>query len=55
MILFGTHYWTHTRPVWPLLEAVAQERRYGELLALTDDEEEIVRRIVDYEPEGYRR
>lgn len=55
MILVGTSYWTRTRPVWPLLESVAQGQRFAELLALTDDEDEIIHRIVEYDPEEYRR
>lgn len=48
MILFGRHFWTHRRPVWPLLEQVAKGHRYGELLALTDDEEEAVAHLLAY-------
>ncbi len=54
MILVGTAYWTQTRPVWPLLQSVAEGQRFGELLALTDDEDEILARIEAYDPEAYR-
>lgn len=54
MILFGARFWTEDRPVWPLLQTLAQGRRFAELLALTDDEEEIVERIRAYDPESYR-
>lgn len=48
MILFGIDHWTRTRPVWPLLEHVAQGHHFADLLALTDDEDEIVQRLLDY-------
>jgi predicted Rossmann-fold nucleotide-binding protein len=54
MILFGSEHWTSVRPVWPLLTHVAVGHRYGELIALTDDEEEIVERIRSYNPDEYR-
>ncbi|MDY7093600.1 MAG: hypothetical protein SX243_11580 [Acidobacteriota bacterium] len=53
MILLGERWWTEKRPVWPLLSAVAQGHMYGELLALTDSEEEIVRRIKIFDPAVY--
>ncbi|MCB1033080.1 MAG: hypothetical protein KDD47_04515 [Acidobacteria bacterium] len=55
MILFGSRYWTETRPVWPLLHTVAQGRRFADLLTLTDDEAEILHRIETYDPEEYRK
>ncbi len=54
MILFGEEHWTKVRPVWPLLQHVAKGKIYDELLALTDSEDEIVRRIQMYDPELYR-
>lgn len=54
MILFGREHWTKTRPVWPLLSQLAVGHMYGELLALTDDEGEVVRRIRMFEPDLYR-
>ena len=48
MILFGKQFWTEERPVWPLLEQVAQGHAYGDLLALTDDPAEVVARIAAY-------
>ncbi len=53
MILFGSDFWTTTRPVWPLLTHVAEGHRYGELLALTDSETEVVDRITAYDPTDY--
>lgn len=53
MILMGKQYWTTERPVWPLLQQVAKDRPYGELLALTDDAQEIIQRIMGYDPAVY--
>lgn len=54
MILFGVDHWTRVRPVWPLLEAVSRDRRFGRLVTLTDDEEEIVERLLAYRREDWR-
>ena len=53
MILFGVDHWTRKRPVWPLIEAVARDQRYGELLALTDDEDEVLDLILSYRREDW--
>ena len=53
MILLGEEFWTTTRPVWPLLEHVAQGQVYDELLFLTDSEDAVVRRIRGYDPKLY--
>ena len=53
MILFGKEHWTTERPVWDLLKKVTSGRPYGELLVLTDDYQEIVNKIVEYNPENY--
>lgn len=50
MVFLGTEHWTVTRPVWPLLQHVAQGHDYFDLLFLSDDEEAIVDRILQYEP-----
>ena len=55
MILFGEKYWTETRPVWPLLEKVAKGQRYGEILTLTDSIDTVVRKLLCYRPELYRK
>ncbi|QDT04480.1 hypothetical protein K227x_28710 [Rubripirellula lacrimiformis] len=55
MIMFGEEHWTKTRPVWPLLAAVAKGKEYGELIALTDSEDEIVRRIQMFDPVIYAK
>ena len=54
MILFGTEFWTTTRPVWPLLAKVAAEERYGELLSLTDSEQDVIDQITAFDPADYR-
>ncbi len=53
MILFGTEHWTQKIPVWDLLRQVSSGRPYGELLALTDDADEVIQRILNYKPEDY--
>ena len=54
MILFGIEHWTKVRPVWDLMQSVTQNQRYQELLSLTDDADEIVRKIVAYDPTEYQ-
>ncbi|BDS10136.1 LOG family protein [Aureispira anguillae] len=54
MILFGVEHWTQKRPVWDLMQTVTAGQPYGELLALTDNETEIIDRIVRYQPEAYQ-
>lgn len=53
MILFGVDHWTNVRPVWPLLSAVSDGHRYGEIVSLTDDEEEVLSQIRSFDPEKY--
>ena len=53
MIMFGEQHWTQTRPVWPLLVSVSRGQAYGELIALTDSEDEIIRRIKMFAPDIY--
>lgn len=53
MLLFGEKHWTEVRPLWDFLKKTAKSKPYGELLALTDDEEEIIRRIKSFNPEIY--
>jgi len=54
MILFGIKKWTEERPVWNLLQKVAKGKIYGELLALTDSKDEVIRRILSYNPDIYK-
>ncbi len=53
MILLGRRFWTEVRPVWPLLTTVAQGHSYGELISLTDSEDEVVESIVRFDPADY--
>ncbi|MFA5507452.1 MAG: hypothetical protein WC314_17075 [Vulcanimicrobiota bacterium] len=53
MILMGKDYWQNTKPVWPLLQQLAENQMYGELLYLTDSVETIVRKIGSFRPELY--
>ncbi|MEZ4990658.1 MAG: hypothetical protein R2824_09610 [Saprospiraceae bacterium] len=53
MILFGVTHWTETVPVWDLLQKVSHGRRYGELLSLTDDEEQVISLILSYDAAAY--
>jgi predicted Rossmann-fold nucleotide-binding protein len=53
MILFGVQHWTETVPVWDLLQKVSSGRRYGELLSLTDDEEQVISLILAYDASAY--
>ena len=55
MIMFGEEHWTKKRPVWPLLATVAKGKEYGELIALTDSEDEIIRRIKMFNPKIYKK
>ena len=54
MILFGKTYWTVEKPLWNFLQSVSKDQRYRELLFLLDDKQEIIERIVEYDPEEYR-
>lgn len=54
MILFGIHHWTVKRPLWDFLQKTAKDKMYGELLALTDDTQSIIRRILSFNPELYK-
>ncbi|WP_136468595.1 LOG family protein [Flagellimonas onchidii] len=53
MILFGEKRWTEERPVWDLIKKASEGRPYGELLHLSEDENEIIDIILKYNPEDY--
>ncbi|MGZ5404723.1 MAG: LOG family protein [Nocardioides sp.] len=40
MVLVGRRYWTETLPVWPLLQALAEDRTMAPRIHLVDDVEE---------------
>ena len=46
MIFLDTGYWTETKPVYPLVRQLAADKPYGDLLAIEDDVDRIVERIV---------
>lgn len=48
MIFFGKVYWTHTKPIYPLIAQLSEGKEYHELLHITDDREEIVQKIVAF-------
>ncbi len=54
MVFMGRTYWTETKPVYPLLKALAADRQYGGLLGIEDDEQAIVDFIVAHPPQVYR-
>ena len=46
MIFFGTEYWTTTKPVYPLLDQLAQDHDYHALLSIEDDVDTIADRLL---------
>lgn len=54
MILLGVDYWTRRRPVWPLLTTVSENEPFGELIVLTDSEDEVVECLLRYSPDDHR-
>ena len=48
MIFLGREFWTRTRPVFPLLDHLAQGHAYARHLLLTDSREDIVRALLDF-------
>lgn len=53
MILFGIKRWTEERPLWELMKKVSKERAYGELLHLTEDANDVIAKIIAYNPNDY--
>ena len=45
MVLLGRDHWTEHRPVWPVLQALAEGHGYRDLILLTDDEHEAIAAI----------
>lgn len=48
MIFFGNVYWTHTKPIYPLITQLSEGKEYHDLLHITDDREDVVRKIVAF-------
>jgi len=53
MILFGVSWWTKERPLWNFIKKVSTDLPYGELLRLSEDEDEIINDILSYNPDNY--
>lgn len=49
MIFLGREFWTRTRPIYPLLEQLAQGQEYARYLRITDSVEEVVQALVDFD------
>jgi len=43
-----TVYWTHTKPIYPLIAQLSEGKEYHELLHITDEREDVVRQIVAF-------
>ncbi|RYZ39596.1 MAG: hypothetical protein EOO72_09025, partial [Myxococcaceae bacterium] len=51
MLFLGREFWMKTRPVYPLLEHLAQGHEYARHLLLTDSKEDIVQALVRFDQE----
>jgi predicted Rossmann-fold nucleotide-binding protein len=49
MIFLGREFWTRKRPVYPLLEHLAQGHEYARHLLLTDSVEEVIQALEAYD------
>ena len=49
MIFLNRSYWGEEKPVFPLLQHLAKGREYGELLGISDDVEDIVEQILNFD------
>lgn len=48
MVFLNRNYWEEDKPVYPLLQKLAEGHKYGELLAITDEVSEVVDTICDF-------
>lgn len=48
MVFLNKEYWEVEKPVYPLLQKLAEGHKYGELLAISDKVSEIVKSIYDF-------
>ncbi|MCD6543458.1 MAG: hypothetical protein J7K34_03010 [Flavobacteriaceae bacterium] len=53
MILFGVDHWTKKRPLWDFMQTISEGQPCAELLYLTEDTDEVIEKIVSYDPEKY--
>ena len=54
MVFLDEHYWTQTKPVYPLLKSLAAGKQYADLLAISDDIDDIVDFFENHPPVEYR-
>ena len=54
MVFLDRHYWSETKPIYPLLRDLAAGRQYQQLLTIADDVDEIVDFIVTHPPIPYQ-
>ncbi|MBO6940996.1 MAG: hypothetical protein JJ863_38835 [Deltaproteobacteria bacterium] len=50
MVFLDTEYWTREKPIYPVLEALAEGHVYGKLIHLTDDVDDAVRFLEENAP-----
>jgi hypothetical protein len=50
MVFFGRDYWTEEKPVYPLLETLAEGTPYADELRVTDGVDRAVAAIVEHAP-----
>ena len=48
MVFLNRTYWEMDKPVYPLLQKLAEGHKYGELLAISDDGPDVVQAICDF-------
>jgi predicted Rossmann-fold nucleotide-binding protein len=46
MVFLDIEYWTHTKPVYPVLAQLAEGHRYGELLGIYDTAEDVIAHLI---------
>jgi hypothetical protein len=51
MVFFDEQYWTDEKPIYPLLQTLAEGTPYADQLHSTDAEDEVVARIEAYAAE----
>jgi predicted Rossmann-fold nucleotide-binding protein len=49
MIFLDTHYWTHTKPVYPLLQLLAKGHEYAQWLSIHDDPAPILDALLAFQ------
>ncbi|HOP62242.1 MAG TPA: hypothetical protein PK358_08710 [Spirochaetota bacterium] len=48
MIFYNRDFWINEKPVYPLVKKIASDKECDSLISITDDEEEIVRLLLDF-------